>query len=154
MGLIDVLKQLSMPDDEEEDWEQPLEAAKPEVPAPKQTQITVVKPERYEQAEQIVRGLRASGAVVLDLKQTPRELLLRLADYLNGAVCALDARVEKVSSGVWFVTMPGVNLASPPDALLFGGKESAPNPVEFRNTEDESPAETVQYQYETEWDRP
>lgn len=67
-------------------------------------QITVLKPASYNEAERIVRALKAGDAVVLGLRNTPDSLSKRILDFSFGVSCALDASVECVGDKVFAIT--------------------------------------------------
>ncbi len=66
--------------------------------------VAVVRPTAYADAEAVAKSLKAGDAVVLVLKQTPSDLVMRLLDFSFGASCALGASVDCVAEKVFAIT--------------------------------------------------
>ena len=75
-----------------------------------QTQVILVKPERFETAAEIADHLRAKRAVLVNLETTPKEVTRRLVDFLSGVTYAIDGNIKKVASNTYIITPPNVNL--------------------------------------------
>lgn len=66
--------------------------------------VAVVRPTAYADAEAVAKSLKAGDAVVLVLKQTPADLVMRLLDFSFGASCALGASVDCIAEKVFAIT--------------------------------------------------
>lgn len=66
--------------------------------------VAVVRPVAYADAEAVAKALKAGDAVVLVLKQTPQDLVMRLLDFAFGASCALGASVDCIGEKVFAIT--------------------------------------------------
>lgn len=66
--------------------------------------VAVVRPTAYADAEAVAKSLKAGDAVVLVLKQTPSNLVMRLLDFSFGASCALGASVDCIGEKVFAIT--------------------------------------------------
>ena len=86
-----------------------------------QTQLVLVKPERFETAAEITDHLRSKRAVLINLETTPKEVTRRLVDFLSGAAYALDGKVKKIASNTYIITPPNVDLVGD----LMDGLESS-----------------------------
>ena len=87
-----------------------------------QTQVILVKPERFETAAEIADHLRAKRAVLVNLETTPKEVTRRLVDFLSGVTYAIDGNIKKVASNTYILTPPNVNLVGDGlDDLSSGG---------------------------------
>ena len=75
-----------------------------------QTQVVLIKPERFETAAEIADHLRSKRAVLVNLEATPKEVTRRLVDFLSGVTYAIDGGIKKVASNTYIMTPPNVNL--------------------------------------------
>lgn len=75
-----------------------------------QSQVVLVKPERFETAAEIVDQLRGKRAVLINLETTPKDVTRRLVDFLSGAAYAIDGKVKKVAANTYIITPPNVDL--------------------------------------------
>ena len=110
MGFLDELKKLTRPYDEHED--DYLDAA--EVvnlgSGSAQSQVVLVKPERFETAAEIADHLRARRPVLINLETTPKDVTRRLVDFLSGVAYALDGKVKKIAANTYIITPSNVDL--------------------------------------------
>lgn len=88
----------------------PVASSEPRVVQRSARILTVLKPEKYEEAERIAKILKAGDVAVLSLRNTPEALGKRILDFSFGVACALDARVEFVGEHV-FALSRGVGLS-------------------------------------------
>ena len=139
MGLINELKKLTKPYDDEDDFDD-FQPKKMEdlPPAPKtptqarnsyggfeerrdgnkvvsihtttQLQVVLVKPERFEAAAEIADHLRERRTVVLNLEQTNKDVARRLVDFLSGVAYAQDGKIKKVAVNTYLITPYNVDL--------------------------------------------
>ena len=79
-------------------------------PAGGQTQVVLIKPERFETAAEIADHLRAKRPVLINLETTPKEVTRRLVDFLSGVAYAIDGKVKKVAANTYIITPPNVDL--------------------------------------------
>ena len=75
-----------------------------------QSQVVLLKPERFETAAEIVDHLRSKRAVLINLETTPKDVTRRLVDFLSGAAYALDGKVKKIAANTYIITPPNVDL--------------------------------------------
>jgi len=75
-----------------------------------QSQLVLVKPERFETAADITDHLRSKRAVLINLETTPKDVTRRLVDFLSGAAYALDGKIKKVAANTYIITPPNVDL--------------------------------------------
>ncbi len=73
--------------------------------------LVVLKPETLEDAREAAEGLRSNNTVVLDLEETPRDVVIRLVDFISGAAYILGGRITRLSTNTYLVTPPEVNLS-------------------------------------------
>ena len=75
-----------------------------------QTQVVLIKPERFETAAEIADHLRSKRAVLINLETTPKEVTRRLVDFLSGVTYAIDGGIKKVATNTYIIMPPNVNL--------------------------------------------
>ena len=81
--------------------------------------MTVISPQTYNDAERVARTVRTGDVAVLSLRSTPDDVMKRILDFSFGVACALDARVDCVSSLVFVITR-GSGLSEDEEARLRG----------------------------------
>ena len=146
MGIKDVLKKFTQPEDVEDytygGYDEPIEdeaedyvgvqeteevyTPAQQTFAPARTQnmnisgnaieLKVVKPESYKNASQIADHLLGGRTVVLNLESTNKETARRLIDFLTGAAYAIGGDIKKVSNNTYVIT-PGDSVAVSGDKL-------------------------------------
>lgn len=139
MGLLNELKKLTRPyDDEDDEFEDFTPRAPDKIPvtprtaapqkpafssfeerrdnkvvnihATTQLQVVLVKPERFENAAEIADHLREKRTVVLNLEQTNKDIARRLIDFLSGVAYAQDGKIKKVAVNTYIITPYNVDL--------------------------------------------
>ena len=75
-----------------------------------QSQVVLVKPERFETAAEIADHLRARRPVLINLETTPKDVTRRLVDFLSGVAYALDGKVKKIAANTYIITPSNVDL--------------------------------------------
>jgi len=69
-----------------------------------------VKPQRFDQAQELADKFKEGLPVIMNLETTNREVSRRLIDFASGLCYALDGTMEKVATGVYLLkpfTRPG-----------------------------------------------
>ena len=139
MGLLNELKRLTKPYDEEDDFDDfdPRNVEDlPPVPkttsqarsshggfeqrrdnskvvnihATAQLQVVLVKPEKFDAAAEIADHLRERRTLVLNLEQTHKDISRRLVDFLSGVAYAQDGKIKKVAVNTYIITPYNVDL--------------------------------------------
>ena len=140
MGLLDELKKLTKPYDDEDDEFEDFTPRAPEktpvtprtfttqrssyglaeekrdsnkvvnIHATTQLQVVLVKPERFENAAEIADHLREKRTVVLNLEQTNKDVARRLVDFLSGVTYAQDGKIKKVANSTFIITPYTVDI--------------------------------------------
>ena len=130
MGIIDELKRLARPyEDEDEDFEDEFDttamrtapvarSSEPErrgnkvvnIHTTTQLQVVLVKPERFENASEIADHLRDKRTVVLNLEQTDKNIARRLIDFLSGVAYANEGTIKKVALSTYIITPYNVEI--------------------------------------------
>ena len=131
MGLLDELKKLARPYDDEEDMDytpSSLErtpavarSARAEsiedrrnkvvnIHATAALQVVLVKPEQFENSAEIADHLREKRTVVLNLESTNKDVARRVLDFLSGVAYAQDGKIKKVAVSTYIITPYNVDI--------------------------------------------
>ncbi|MCL2748385.1 MAG: cell division protein SepF [Oscillospiraceae bacterium] len=125
MGLLDELRRLTRPyqeeEDELEDFIPQREAAPPvhneerhdkvvNIHTTTQLQVVLVKPERFDAAPEIADHLRDKRTVVLNLESANKEIARRLVDFLSGVAYAQDGKIKRVANSTYIITPYNVDI--------------------------------------------
>ena len=126
MGLLDELKRLARPyEDEEEDMYEedfaPVSVKESSrelerrnkvvnIHTTTQMQVVLVKPDRFDNVSEIAEHLRSKHAVVLNLEATNKDIARRLVDFLSGCAYALDGKIKKIAISTYLITPYNVDI--------------------------------------------
>jgi cell division inhibitor SepF len=126
MGLLDEIKRLARPyeDEEEITYEEdfaPMNTRESNrelerrnkvvnIHTTTQLQVVLVKPERFENASEIADHLRDKRTVVLNLEQTDKTIARRLIDFLSGVAYANEGTIKKVALATYIITPYNVEI--------------------------------------------
>ena len=128
MGILDELKKLTHPyddeDEEYEDFEEPRERSfddrrnKAEdrrnkvvnIHATTQLKVVLVKPDRFENASEIADQLKDKRTGVLNLESTNKEVSRRLVDFLSGVAYANNGQIKRVANSTFNITPYNVDI--------------------------------------------
>lgn len=134
MGLIDELKRLAHPYEDEDEEEEDLNDFAPpsrreslfsgqeerrgedrhnkvvNIHTTTQLQVVLVKPDRFENAAEIADHLREKRTVVLNLESTNKEIARRLVDFLSGVAYANEGKIKKVAVSTYIITPYNVDI--------------------------------------------
>ena len=87
-------------------------------------ELKVVKPDRYENVNQIADHLLNRRTVVLNLEGTNKETARRLIDFLSGVAYSIDGQLKRVANNTFVITPHNVDVSG--DQLR--GPEPKPEP--------------------------
>ena len=140
MGILDELKRLARPyEDEEDEYEEDFapvgsgrEPARDRgrerdrdkdrdadrrnnnkvvnIHTTTQLQVVLVSPVRFENASEIADHLRDKRTVVLNLEQTDKNVARRLIDFLSGVAYANEGTIKKVALSTYIITPYNVEI--------------------------------------------
>lgn len=139
MGLMDELKKIIHPyddedDDYEDDFEEPVKESSRSlfddrkddrredrrsedrhnkvvnIHATTQLKVVLVKPERFENASEIADHLKEKRTVVLNLESTNKDVARRLIDFLSGVAYAGEGKIKKVAANTYIITPYSVDI--------------------------------------------
>ena len=75
-------------------------------------ELKVVKPEDYNNVNEIADHLLNGKTVILNLEETNKETARRLIDFLNGVAYAIQGQVERVSERTFVITPSNIGISS------------------------------------------
>ena len=126
MGLLDEIKRLARPyeDEEEVTYEEdfaPMNTRESNrelerrnkvvnIHTTTQLQVVLVKPERFENASEIADHLKEKRTVVLNLESTNKDIARRLIDFLSGVAYAGEGKIKKVAANTYIITPYHVDI--------------------------------------------
>ena len=76
------------------------------------TNVNIVIPERFKDAQKIADSVKASQPVIVNLLDVDRELSRRMIDFCSGVTYALGGSMDKVSEQVFLITPPNVEVSA------------------------------------------
>jgi cell division inhibitor SepF len=79
----------------------------------KTIKMVVVEPESFEEVQAIVDHLKNKRAVILNLEETEKATARRVADFLGGAIYALEGTMQRVSGSIFLFTPAHIEVSMP-----------------------------------------
>lgn len=83
-------------------------------------EVVVIRPNSMEDANQITDTLQEGKAVVLNLEGIHVELAQRIIDYSAGSCYAISGSLQKITSYIFLITPPGVDISGDIQELAAG----------------------------------
>lgn len=68
-------------------------------------QAAIIQPDNYEEAEEVTKNLKKGNAVILDMRNTDRNLYKRFLDFSFGVASALGAKVDCKDRDMYIFTV-------------------------------------------------
>ena len=84
-------------------------------------EVVVIRPESMEDASDITDTLLNGKAVVLNLEGIHVEIAQRIIDYSAGSCYAMRGNLQKITSYIFLVTPPNVDISGDIPELVAGG---------------------------------
>ena len=75
-----------------------------------QTQVVLLKPDRYDNVSEIAEHLRNRRAVVINMETANKDVTRRVVDFLSGCAYALDGKIKKIAVATYLVTPHNVDI--------------------------------------------
>ncbi|CAN5819841.1 hypothetical protein BH20ACT4_BH20ACT4_08360 [soil metagenome] len=76
--------------------------------APSNTEPHTVRPQRFDEAQEVADKFKDGLPVIMNLEATERDVARRLIDFASGICYALDGSMEKVATGVYLLKPPAI----------------------------------------------
>lgn len=105
----------------------------------KPVKMVVSDPATFDEVQGIVDHLKNKRAVVLNLEDTDKAIARRIADFLSGAVYALEGSMQKISNSSIFLLTPAHIEVSLPLRTELKDKERFGNSNPGSSTPSSSP---------------
>lgn len=83
--------------------------------------ITVHEPLSYDESPLIADDLKAHKAVVLNFEQLDIEVKREIFDFVNGALYAIEGKIQKVNKDIFILAPPTVEIEGVKDELQKSG---------------------------------
>ncbi|MDD4774677.1 MAG: cell division protein SepF [Eubacteriales bacterium] len=74
-------------------------------------ELKVIRPDRWENVNQIADHLINHRTVVLNLEAANKETARRMIDFLLGVVYTIEGDIKKVANNTWVITPSNVDLS-------------------------------------------
>ncbi|MCR1898188.1 cell division protein SepF [Irregularibacter muris] len=74
--------------------------------------VVLVEPLSFNDAPQICDNLKNRKTIVVNLEKADHEEARKVFDFLNGAVYALDGKIQKIANGVFILAPNNVDILS------------------------------------------
>jgi cell division inhibitor SepF len=84
----------------------------------KAVKMIIVEPTNFDEVQTIVDNLKNRQTVILNLEDTDKNTARRIADFLSGAIYALDGSMQKVSGAIFLFTPPNIEVSIPIRTIL------------------------------------
>lgn len=76
-----------------------------------QMQVVIVKPECYEDAQEICDQVKAKKPVVVNLEKVEYPIAQRIMDFLSGTCYSLDGSIQRVASNIFIIAPENVDIS-------------------------------------------
>ncbi|MDR7869873.1 MAG: cell division protein SepF [Tissierellaceae bacterium] len=83
--------------------------------------IVVHEPLSYEEAPQIADDLKSRKVVVVNFEQLDQSLKRQIFDFVNGALYALDCKIQKVTKDIFILAPSNVEIDGLKEELKNSG---------------------------------
>lgn len=84
----------------------------------KSVKMVIIEPNNFDEVQNIVDNLKNRQTVILNLDDTDKNTARRIADFLSGAIYALDGAMQKVSGSIFLFTPPNIEVSIPIRTML------------------------------------
>lgn len=79
----------------------------------KSVKMVIIEPTSFEEVQAIVDHLKNKRAVILNLEETDKIMARRIADFIGGAIYALEGTMQKVSGSIFLFTPAHIEVTMP-----------------------------------------
>ena len=76
-----------------------------------QMQVFIVKPEKYEDAQEICDHVKVKRPVVVNLEKVEYPVAQRIMDFLSGTCYSLDGTIQRVASNIFMIAPENVDIS-------------------------------------------
>ncbi len=79
----------------------------------KTVKMIIIEPTEFEEVQGIVDHLKNKRAVIINLEETDRVVARRIADFIGGAIYALEGTMQRISGSIFLFTPAHIEVAVP-----------------------------------------
>lgn len=79
----------------------------------KTLKMVIIEPVDFEEVQEIVDHLKNKRAVIINLEETDRTVARRIADFIGGAIYALEGTMQRVSGSIFLFTPAHIEVSIP-----------------------------------------
>ena len=84
----------------------------------KNVKVMILEPTGFDEVQGIVDHLKNKRAVIINLEETEKLTARRIADFLGGAIYALEGNMQKISGSIFLFTPAHMEVTIPLRAEL------------------------------------
>lgn len=81
--------------------------------AAKPVKMLIIEPESFEEVQTIVDHLKNKRVVIINLEETDKGVARRIADFVGGAIYALDGSMQRINGSIFLFTPANIEVAIP-----------------------------------------
>jgi cell division inhibitor SepF len=79
----------------------------------KTLKMVIIEPVDFEEVQGIVDHLKNKRAVIINLEETDRVVARRIADFIGGAIYALEGTMQRISGSIFLFTPAHIEVSVP-----------------------------------------
>lgn len=76
-----------------------------------QMQVVIIKPECYEDAQEICDQVKSKKPVVVNLEKVEYPIAQRIMDFLSGTCYSLDGTIQRVANNIFIIAPENVDIS-------------------------------------------
>lgn len=76
-----------------------------------QMQVVIIKPECYEDAQEICDQIKTKRPVVVNLEKVEYPVAQRIMDFLSGTCYSLDGSIQRVANNIFIIAPENVDIS-------------------------------------------
>lgn len=76
-----------------------------------QMQVVIIKPECYEDAQEICDQVKSKKPVVVNLEKVEFPIAQRIMDFLSGTCYSLDGSIQRVANNIFIIAPENVDIS-------------------------------------------
>lgn len=76
-----------------------------------QMQVVIIKPECYEDAQEICDQVKGKKPVVVNLEKVEYPIAQRIMDFLSGTCYSLDGTIQRVANNIFIIAPENVDIS-------------------------------------------
>lgn len=79
----------------------------------KPVKMLIIEPESFDEVQAIVDHLKNRRVVIINLEETEKGVARRIADFVGGAIYALDGSMQRINGSIFLFTPAHIEVAMP-----------------------------------------